>query len=84
MSEIISIINQKGGSGKTTTAYALGSGLKRKGYKVLYIDVDGQANLTSTVEADQSKSAILELLTNGISINEVIQKTVNGGYYSRE
>ena len=44
--KIISIAIQKGGTGKTTTAYALGTGLSKFGYKVLMVDIDPQANLT--------------------------------------
>jgi len=49
--EIISITNQKGGTGKSTTALALGAALKRKGHKVLYIDLDAQGNLTYALGA---------------------------------
>jgi chromosome partitioning protein len=76
--EIISIINQKGGAGKTTTAHALGTGLAKKGFKVLFIDTDGQANLTSIMKADKNKSKLLDLLTGKADINEIIQKTNNG------
>lgn len=45
---IISIITEKGGVGKTTTAINAGSALVKKGFKVLLIDMDRQQNLTST------------------------------------
>lgn len=44
--QIIAIMNQKGGIGKTTTAHALGAGLIETGKTVLYVDLDPQANLT--------------------------------------
>ena len=51
----ISIINQKGGVGKSTTAQAIGQGLSNKGYKVLLIDLDSQGNLTYSTGADSAK-----------------------------
>ena len=44
--QVISVINQKGGVGKTTTASSLGAVLLKKGYKVLMMDLDPQRNLT--------------------------------------
>jgi chromosome partitioning protein len=76
--EIIAIINQKGGAGKTTTAQALGAGLILKGYKILFIDIDGQGNLSETMRADINKPSIMDLITKQASIDETIQSTDNG------
>lgn len=44
--KVVSIINYKGGVGKTTITSNLAAGLSQKGYKVLAIDLDPQSNLT--------------------------------------
>ena len=74
--KIIAISNQKGGVGKTSTANAFAAGLKRKGYKVLAIDMDPQGNLSSSVDADLSEDAytILEVMKGRVSAKRAIQK----------
>ena len=52
MGKVISISNQKGGVGKTTTTCNLAAGLKKKGFHVLIIDLDAQGNLGFSVGAD--------------------------------
>ena len=54
MGVIIAVANQKGGVGKTTTTANLGSGLALRGYKVLLVDMDPQANLTSAFGLERS------------------------------
>ena len=49
--ETITIVSQKGGVGKTTTAYSIGSGLAKRGASVLFVDLDPQGNMTYTANA---------------------------------
>ena len=72
MKETISIINQKGGVGKSTTAHALGSGMAARGYKVLFVDLDGQGNLSQTTNADEAAYSILDVLMGKISSNDAV------------
>lgn len=78
MKDIISITNQKGGVGKSTTANALGAGLFLKGYKVLYIDLDSQSNLTYSLNALNKPLTALEVLTGTATAKEAIIATNQG------
>lgn len=78
MKEVLTIINQKGGVGKSTTAAALGAGLILKGYRVLYIDLDAQGNLTFNMGAGASALSSLEMLTGTATAEEAIRHTEQG------
>lgn len=75
--KIISIFNQKGGVGKTTTNINLCSSLALKGYKILTIDIDPQGNTTSGLGIDKRKIqySTYDVLTADIQINQAIKKS---------
>ena len=50
--KVISVVNQKGGVGKSTTALCIGALLRRNTRKVLFVDLDAQGNLTHTLKGD--------------------------------
>lgn len=72
--KVIAIANQKGGVSKTSSACAFAAGLKRKGYRVLAVDMDPQGNLSDHVAADSDNdTTIYELLKLIATPEAVIQ-----------
>ena len=77
-SKIISVINQKGGVGKTTTVINLAAGLAASEKKILVIDLDPQGNATTGLgrsNIDGSEKNIYNALNGSKNISEIIQKT---------
>jgi chromosome partitioning protein len=82
MARIISIVNQKGGVGKTTTAVNLGAYLAFLGKFVLLVDIDPQANATSGLGIDHTQltKGVYHSLIQPISFREIILGTNHEGY----
>ncbi len=78
MGKIISVTNQKGGVGKTTTCVNLASYIADAGYKVLMIDIDPQGNACTSVGVDIEKgqNSIYEVLLGEATIDEATCPTV--------
>ncbi len=78
MKQIYAIINQKGGVGKSTTAHALGCALFRRGYRVLFVDLDSQSNLSFSLRVAGDAPTAMEVLAQDASIRDAIRTSPDG------
>lgn len=83
MGRVISIVNQKGGVGKTTTAINVGAALGSRGQRVLVVDLDPQANATSGLGTDYRtiRHGTYEVLAGSVPAQQAIRETGRKGLY---
>ena len=76
MARVISVTNQKGGVGKTTTSLALAAGFMRKGFKALAVDMDPQGNLSFGLDGDTDDGpTVYDLLKGDVHPRFAVQRT---------
>jgi chromosome partitioning protein len=77
LSRVIALANQKGGVAKTTTTVNLAVALKERGFSVLAVDLDPQANLTMSqgINPETVERSMFDVLVHAFPIDEVIQRS---------
>jgi len=80
MAKVLSITNQKGGVGKTTTAINMSASLSRLGQKILLVDLDPQGNATagSGIDRDNQDATVYEVLLHTTPVQDAIVTTASG------
>ncbi|WP_308916279.1 ParA family protein [Jannaschia sp. LMIT008] len=75
--EIVSVANQKGGVGKTTTAINFGAALAARGLKVLIVDLDPQGNASTGLGIDRTArtQSVYDVLLDGAPVDDVARST---------
>ena len=74
MKNVYTVINQKGGVGKSTTVFALGAGIALRGFKVLFIDMDAQGNLTHSLGSPKGTGTMFDVLNGEATAQEAVIK----------
>jgi chromosome partitioning protein len=77
MKKVFAFCNQKGGVGKTTSVINIAAALTQKGYKVLIVDLDSQANATSGLgqEKPEIESTSYQLIVENSNVSDIVRKT---------
>jgi len=78
MARVIAISNQKGGSGKTTTAVHLATALRKLNKRVLLVDLDGQGNATTYLGLQKGGGLLLDMLLGRLPLEAVVEQSEFG------
>ncbi len=83
MTKVVSIVNQKGGVGKTTTSVNLSACLADLKFRVLVVDIDPQGNTSSGlgIEVNENTKTVYDVLSGEVSPEEAVHKTEFGSLY---
>ncbi|SMD32922.1 chromosome partitioning protein [Reichenbachiella faecimaris] len=72
MTKVIAIVNQKGGTGKTTTTVNLGCALAKKGKKVLLVDLDAQGNMSYSLGILEIEKSIGQVILGEVDFQDIL------------